>query len=45
MTQEINTLRETANTVGPALELWKWAVSLCKLITQQVYRASEIIKE
>lgn len=44
-TQEINTWRKTANTVGPALELWKWALSLCKLITQQVYGASEIIKD
>lgn len=44
MTLEINTWRKTANTVGLALELWKWAISLYKLITQQVYTAGEIIK-
>lgn len=44
MTLEINTWIETANTVGLVLELWKWAISLYKLITQQVYMAGEIIK-
>lgn len=40
-----NTLKKPANTVGLALELWKWAITLYKLITQQVYMVGEIIKE